>query len=103
MEGHWQRVNTPLRRLTQRERNVVFAGVAVTLVAMIALLVATVGDSKPKPAQGCIYALVPGVMGSEPSQACGEAAKRSCAHHATMSDPGSRSITEACRRAGIIG
>jgi hypothetical protein len=102
MEGHWQRVNTPLRRLTGRERNVVFAGLAVTLVAMIALLVATVGGSEPAPAPGCISTQVPGVMGTEPFKACGAEAKRACARHATMTDPGSQSIAEACRRAGLL-
>ena len=38
LEGHCKRVNTPLRKLTSRERNVVIAGLAVTAVAILALL-----------------------------------------------------------------
>jgi hypothetical protein len=101
LEGHWQRVNTPLRRLTGRERNVAIAAVAITVVAIVALLAATVGDSRPEPAPGCIYALVPGATGAEPFEACGASAKRACARHATLEDPGSQAIEESCRRAGI--
>jgi hypothetical protein len=38
LEGHWRTVNTPLRRLTARERNVVIAGLVVTIVAVFALI-----------------------------------------------------------------
>jgi hypothetical protein len=101
LEGHWQRVNTPLRRLSRRERNVVIAAVAVTLVAVVALVLATVGGSRPEPAPGCIYAIVPGVMGATPVDACGAQAKRICATRATRTDPGSRAIKKSCRRAGL--
>ncbi len=101
MEGHWQRVNTPLRRLTARERNVVLTGVALTLVVIAGLVLATVGDSEPAPAAGCISTQIPGVMGTEPFKACGAEAERACARHAAMTDPGSRFIDEACRSAGI--
>jgi hypothetical protein len=102
LEGHWRRVNTPLRRVTRRERNVVIAGVVATLAAVVVLLVATVGDSRPPPAPGCIYAIVPGVMGATPVDACGARAKSLCAKHATLTDPGSRAIQGSCRRAGLL-
>jgi hypothetical protein len=101
LEGHWQRVNTPLRRLTKRERNVVIAGVAATLAVIAALFIATAGDTEPPPAPGCISTQVPGVMGTEPFKACGDEAERACARHAQMTDPGSRFIDEACHDAGI--
>src|SRR4051812_7054597 len=37
LEGHWQRVNTPLRQLGRRERNVAIVAVIVALVAVLAL------------------------------------------------------------------
>ncbi len=101
LEGHWQRVNTPLRRLTARERNVAIAAVAITVVAIVVLLLATAGDSRPEPAPGCIYVLVPGVTGATPIDACGERAQRLCARHKTLDDPGSQAIAESCRRAGV--
>jgi type II secretory pathway component PulM len=101
LQGHWQRVNTPLRHLSRRERNVVIAVVAATLVAVVVLVLATVGDSRPEPARGCIYAIVPGVMGATPVDACGAEARRLCAARATRTDPGSRAIQASCRRAGL--
>ena len=38
LEGHYRRVNTPLRKLTARERNVLIAGLAVTVIGVGALL-----------------------------------------------------------------
>jgi len=102
LEGHWRRTNTPLRRLTRRERNVAIAGVAATVAAILALVVATLGDSRPAPDPGCIYAIVPGVMGATPVDACGAQAKNLCARHATLTDPGSRAIQASCRRAGLL-
>jgi hypothetical protein len=101
LEGHWQRVNMPLRRLTGRERYVAIAALAITVVAVVALVLATVGDSRPAPAPGCIYAIVPGATGATPVDACGARAKRLCATHATLTDPGSQTIEESCRRARI--
>lgn len=101
MEGHWKRVNTPLRRLTGRERNVVLGGVGATVAVIAALFLATAGDTAPPPAPGCIWTQVPGVMGTEPFKACGAEAERACARHAAMTDPGSRFIDEACRDARI--
>jgi len=103
LEGHWQRVNTPLRRLTRRERNVAIAALAATLVTVLVLILATVGDSRPAPAPGCIYAIVPGAMGAEPVDACGARAKSICATHARLDDPGSHAIAADCRRAGYVG
>jgi hypothetical protein len=102
LEGHWKRVNTPLRRLTKRERTIVLGAVVATVVTILVLVVATVGDSRPGPAPGCIYAIVPGVMGATPVDACGVQAKKTCAQHATLSDPGSKAIRKSCRRAGLL-
>ena len=101
LEGQWHRAHTPLRRLTPRERNVAIGLVAVTLVAIVALVVATLGDSRPAPPSGCIYAIVPGFTGAEPVEACGARARRICTVHAGESDPGSRAIDADCRRAAL--
>jgi hypothetical protein len=102
LEGHWKRVNTPLRRLTKRERTIVLGAVVATVVTILVLVLATVGDSRPDPAPGCIYAIVPGVMGATPVDACGARAKRTCTQHAALNDPGSKAIRKSCRRAGLL-
>jgi hypothetical protein len=102
LEGHFQRVNTPLRRLTPRERNVLVAGTLVTAVAILALILATAGDSRPGPAAGCVSAVVAGRVGGEPVNGCGEQAKAICARSANYDNPRSRTIGEVCDEAGIV-
>ena len=102
MQGHWERVNTPLRKLTRRERNVAIGAVALSVIAILAVVLATAGNSEPKAGPGCIYAIIPGVMGAEPADACGKQAEYVCAKHATGTQPGSETIRNACREAGIV-
>ncbi|HVC07414.1 MAG TPA: hypothetical protein VND98_07520 [Solirubrobacterales bacterium] len=101
MEGHWQRVNTPLRRLTPRERNVALAAVTITALTLIALIALTAGNTRPPPSRGCLSAIVPGIMGGGSVEACGERARSLCLRHAGLGDPGSLAIEESCRRYGI--
>jgi hypothetical protein len=96
LEGHFQRVNTPLRRLTKRERNVVVTGVVVTFIALAALILATAGDSQPPPAPGCIRASVAGRTGAELIQACGKEARELCARSAGRDEPQYLAIAASC-------
>lgn len=102
LEGHFQRVNTPLRRLTPRERNVVIAGTFVTIVTILALILATAGDSRPAPAAGCVSAVVAGRVGGEPVNGCGEEAKAICARSANYDNPRARTINQKCDEAGVV-
>jgi predicted membrane protein len=102
LEGHWSRVNTPIRRLTKRERNVVIIGVIASAAVILALILATVGNSRPAPAAGCVYVIVPGVMGAEPVDACGAQAKTVCAVQGAVDNPRGRAVAGACRRAGLL-
>ena len=101
LEGHWNRVNTPVRQLTSRERRIVAAALAfvAALTLAIVLLVAT-ASTKATPA-GCIDTIVPSVMGGQPVTACGKQARAICASHVHGTDPGSHAILADCRRAGI--
>ncbi len=101
LEGHFQRVNTPLRRLTARERNVVIVGLATTLVALAILIFATAGDSQPPPAPGCIRASVAGRTGAELIQACGREARELCARSAGRDEPQYTAIAASCSDQGI--
>ncbi len=102
LEGHYQRVNTPLRRLTPRERNVVLAGTLVTIGVILALILATASDSRPAPAEGCVSAVVAGRVGGEPVNGCGEDAKAICARSANYDNPRARTISGKCDEAGIV-
>jgi hypothetical protein len=102
LEGHFQRVNTPLRKLTARERNVLIAGMLVTIVAILALILATASDSRPAPAAGCVSAVVAGRVGGEPVNGCGAEAKAICARSANYDNPRARTIDAKCDEAGIV-
>ncbi len=101
LEGHFQRVNTPLRRLTKRERGIVVAGLVVTVAALLALILATASDSRPQPAAGCIYTVVAGRTGGEPVHGCGAEAEAICAHSARFDDPRAEKVVGVCREAGV--
>ncbi len=96
LEGHFQRVNTPLRRLTKRERNVVIGAVAVTFIALLALVLATAGDTRPPPAPGCISVSVAGRTGAELVHGCGLEARELCAQVAGLDDPQDLAIAAGC-------
>ena len=101
LEGHWQRVNTPLRALTARERRLVSVAAVLIVAATIALVLfaATAKTAPPRP--GCIEAIVPGAMGGQPVDACGTRARSICRERLGLSDPGSLAVEADCRRAKI--
>jgi hypothetical protein len=101
LEGHYQKVNTPLRRLTPRERNVVIAGLAVTVIAMLGLLLATAGDSQPAPEAGCIRVAVAGRVGGELIHPCGAEARAVCARATSFDTERSHTIVAECEDRGI--
>ena len=101
LEGHFNRVNTPLRQLTKRERNVVISGLVVTLAALAALLLATSEASQPPPASGCIRVSVAGRTGAELIQSCGKEARELCARSLGVDEPQFRAIAAGCGEQGI--
>lgn len=103
LEGHYKRVNTPLRRLTKRERNVVIGVLAVTVVAILALMLAPASDSDSNAAAGpgCIYTVVAGRTGGEPVHGCGTEAEEICAHATQFDDPRADKIVATCEGAGV--
>ena len=101
LEGHWQRVNTPLRTLTSRERRLVSAAAVLIAAAAIALVLLAASATTAPPRPGCIDAIVPGAMGGQPIDACGARARRVCRERVGQSDPGSLAVEADCRRAKI--
>ena len=101
LEGHWQRVNTPLRTLTRRERRLVSTAVALAVALAVAVIVLAAGASPAPPRAGCISATVPAAMGASSVDACGARAVRICRQRAAATDPGSLAVERDCRRAGI--
>jgi len=101
LEGHYERQNTPLYKLSPREIKVAFGIVIVTLVAMIAVVAATAGDSNPPPALGCINPTVAGIVGAETINRCGQEAVETCAHAAEYTGARAETIVANCEKQAV--
>ena len=101
MEGHWRLTNTPLRKLTARERNVLIAGLAVTIVVIVGLILLSDNHDRPAPQAGCINVMVAGRTGGEVIHPCGAEAKATCLNAGKFDDPRAQKMAAACREAGI--
>ena len=104
LQGHWQRVNTPLRETTPRERllvRVLLALVGAAVVAAIVVAIATSGGSNGGgTAQGCVRVDVPSTMGGSTIHACGSRAAQFC-RGPIAHDPSLRGVAlPRCREAG---
>ncbi len=101
LEGHYERQNTPLYKLSPREIKAALATLVVTVVAMVAIVVATAGDSNPPTPRGCIRAEVAGVVGAETISGCGAEAVAKCEHAALYDSPRAHGVVAECERQGI--
>lgn len=101
LEGHYARQTTPLYKLSSREIRAAALVLAVTVVATLGVVFATIGDSSDPPAPGCFRASVAGIVGAQTVSACGAEARARCAHAARFDDPRSRTIVAACDARGI--
>jgi hypothetical protein len=107
LEGHYRRVNTPLRKLSSRERNVITAVLAVTAIAVVALLFVPSHNARPLLDEngghraGCVETAVAGRVGSEPIVGCGTKAREICKRAAGYDNPRARTIVGACLEEGV--
>ena len=102
LEGHYRRVNTPLRKLTARERAVLICGIAITVIAVVALIVLPGSTDKPlAPGPDCIEVGVAGRVGNEPVAGCGKKAEGLCRRAAKFDGVRAETISDACVEAGI--
>jgi hypothetical protein len=98
LEGHYERQTTPLYKLSSREIKVAFGILAVTLVAMFAVVAVTAGDSNPPPAIGCINPTVAGIVGAETINRCGQEAVETCSHAAEFTGARAETIVANCEK-----
>ncbi len=101
LEGHYERQTTPLYKLTSRELKAAFGALAVTVIAMLAIVALTASDSNPAPAQGCINPTVAGVVGAETLNACGQQAIEICSHASNYTGPRAETILGNCEQQGV--
>jgi len=101
LEGHYERQTTPLYKLSSREIKTAAGALLVTIVAMLAIVFATAGDSNPPTPIGCIRAEVAGVVGAETISGCGAEAEAKCAHAALYDSPRADGVVAECERQRI--
>jgi hypothetical protein len=101
LEGHYARQTTPLYKLSSREIKVAAITLVVTVIAILGVVIATVGDSNPPTPMGCIHAEVAGIVGAETISGCGAEAKAQCAHAARFDSPRTHTVVAECERQGV--
>lgn len=101
LEGHYARQRTPLYKLSPREIWAALAALAVTVVAMLAVVFATVGNSNPPTPPGCIHATTAGIVGAETISGCGAEAEAKCAHATRFDSPQAHTVVAECERQGV--
>ncbi len=98
LEGHYQARQHAAAQAHRARAQRARRGHLLTCAAILALILATAGDSRPGPAAGCVSAVVAGRVGGEPVNGCGEEAKAICARSANYDNPRARTINEQVRR-----
>ena len=98
LEGHYERQTTPLYKLSSREIKAASIALVVTVVAMLAIVFVTVGDSNPPTPMGCIRAETAGIVGAETISGCGAEAEAKCAHAARFDSPQAHTVVAECER-----
>jgi hypothetical protein len=100
MQGHWARVNTPLRETTGRERRIVWVGAGLLAIAAVIAAIVAIGSSNPSLPAGCIRVDLPSTMGGGTPQLCGKTASSFCASEVAHSRPLNETVLPKCREAG---
>jgi hypothetical protein len=105
LEGHYQRVNTPLRKLSGREIKVLVIGTIVTMVVCLGLIFIPSSNGgaiiQDKAGRSCVEVFVAGRVGSEPVVGCGQKAVEICRRASGYDDPRAHTIIDACLAEGI--
>ncbi|MFP5389240.1 MAG: hypothetical protein ACLGG5_08065 [Thermoleophilia bacterium] len=101
LEGHYERQTTPLYKLSSREMKIASITLLVTVAAMVAVVIATVGDSNPPTPLGCIHAETAGIVGAETISGCGTEAVAKCAHAARFDSPQASTVVAECEKQGV--
>jgi hypothetical protein len=100
LERHWERVHTPVRSTTRRERRVLVAVIAVLLIGVAIALFATLRGGSSEAGAGCIRVTVPSTMGGATVHACGPAAARWCRSPESRQAAIAHDARAQCLRAG---
>jgi hypothetical protein len=102
LEGHYERQNTPLYKLSKREIWVAATIVVVTLVTVVTLVAFSgASNSNPAPVIGCINPTVAGIVGAETINACGQEAVDICNHASEYEGARAETIVGNCEKQAV--
>jgi hypothetical protein len=101
LQGHWQKVNTPLRETTGRERLLLRVVLVIGGLATIAAVIVAISSSSPSTPAGCVHVELPSTMGAVASDLCGRTAREFCQSPAAHSEPLNHTALPKCRDAGF--
>ncbi len=101
LQGHWERVNTPLRETTGRERLLVRAFLGLLGAAAVATVIVVIVTSSEGPSAGCIRVDLPSTMGGGTPELCGDTARAFCSSRAANTEPLNNTALPKCREAGL--
>jgi hypothetical protein len=101
LEGHWQRINTPVRTMGGRERRIVSIAAGLLALVAIAATIVAIGSSGPSTGSGCIRVDLPSTMGAVSPELCGSTAREFCISRAANSEPLEHTALPRCREAGL--
>ena len=102
LEGHWERVNTPVRKLSERERRLVWVVGALVAAATAVAVVVAILTSGSSSTSSCVEVEVPGTMGGGVNRVCGDDAVSFCRAGAPSMGPLRHVALEKCRDQGYV-
>jgi hypothetical protein len=100
LEGHWERQNTPLRRVGRREVRVLAVVASVLVLALGVVVYSALHHGTPQAGPGCVDIITASTTGGAVVHACGAKAEHWCQLEAARSDAFARTAQARCRRAG---
>jgi hypothetical protein len=100
LEGHWKRINTPLRKTTRREGRMVAVVGGLFVVALVVVLFLAIQSGSSGSGSGCIDIRGTHAVGGATIHACGQEAARWCdSAAADRPDALGRNLRQECRDA----
>jgi hypothetical protein len=100
LQGHWERVNTPLRTTSRREIRAMTAVAAIVIVGLVIGLFAVLGGSSPPAAAGCVDVPAAHSVGGGSYEICGDRAALWCRSESARDDWLASAARDRCARAG---
>jgi hypothetical protein len=101
LEGHWQRVHTPLRAGSRRERRALAALLTALAAAVAVLVIVLVAHGSAGTARGCVDVTVASTTGGARLHACGDRARSLCRGDGAGPGGVPAEVRAACARAGL--